>query len=465
MSRSTRWVFTINNYDVAEQWKAPLDQGVRLLVWQAERGAQGVPHLQGYIAFHNARSLAGAKRFLGPRAHVEPARGTEDQCVAYCTKAETREDGPWTLGRRAEQGARTELREAAATVVERGDLSGVAPELLVKYPSGFAKLAARQRPKGIRQVSVAVVWGLTGVGKTFSVFARWPSTYRPVYGNSGIWWDGYTDEKTILFDEFEGQAPLTKLLQYLDPYPLQVENKGATVWAKWERIIFTANREPRDWYSAKALIAPTQVNALLRRVGEGTPRCFEVNSREDVQSGWDTLERTMPGVWEGEAPQEDEVPPDGGAPQGDEPAQQGPGLGDDEQEEANARGGGGEQQWRGDRGGQGSGDLGGRGDRVGDMGGEGGQRGQGKGPAPQPVDAGTSSSSGPRRTRSPDTQDEEEPVNKKPVQVIDLVDDEPAPFIRDEYHKIVMIDGRRYREWPGYYECLDGDSQLDLYKP
>lgn len=45
----------------------------------------GTPHLQGFLYFDNARSHRSVCRAL-PGVHVEIARGTAEQAIAYCQK-------------------------------------------------------------------------------------------------------------------------------------------------------------------------------------------------------------------------------------------------------------------------------------------------------------------------------------------------------------------------------------------
>ena len=95
MAFSKNWVFTLNN---------PLQNGDTLLdllspltgfvVFQKEQGAQGTIHFQGYVQWTIRKRLVAVKKIL-PTAHWEVARGTPDQCQAYCTKEETRIEGPW----------------------------------------------------------------------------------------------------------------------------------------------------------------------------------------------------------------------------------------------------------------------------------------------------------------------------------------------------------------------------------
>lgn len=104
-SRTTRafyWIFTINKphkhkagHQKPTSWLAK--RGIRYMVWQAEIGACGTEHLQGYVAFTQQLRFAEVKK-LCKRAHWESRKGSHSQAKEYCTKDDTREAGPWTYG-------------------------------------------------------------------------------------------------------------------------------------------------------------------------------------------------------------------------------------------------------------------------------------------------------------------------------------------------------------------------------
>lgn len=108
---SRRWIFTLNNYLglITEEDRLKLD--ARYIVFQEEVGASGTPHLQGYIEFNTPRRMAYIKNALEEEAiHLEPARGTANECKAYCTKEDTRVGGPYELGiMGGSQGKRNDL--------------------------------------------------------------------------------------------------------------------------------------------------------------------------------------------------------------------------------------------------------------------------------------------------------------------------------------------------------------------
>ena len=114
---NNRWCFTINNPGEYRPVFRP--EHMAYLVYQIERGSEaGTQHLQGYVRFHNRKRLSTVKNVLENQgAHLEQARGSEEQNKAYCTKEDTRESGPFEFGvydkDAGKQGNRSDLAEIA----------------------------------------------------------------------------------------------------------------------------------------------------------------------------------------------------------------------------------------------------------------------------------------------------------------------------------------------------------------
>ncbi len=88
--RARRWCFTLNNYTPQElellQALEPSDD-LRYMIFGIEEGEEGTPHLQGYAEFYSAKRLRSVKQVNGlTRAHLEPAKGNQEQNIAYCSK-------------------------------------------------------------------------------------------------------------------------------------------------------------------------------------------------------------------------------------------------------------------------------------------------------------------------------------------------------------------------------------------
>lgn len=82
--RTRRWCFTLNNYDNCDITAVKTKQCSYIIVG-FEVGANGTPHMQGYVEFLNPTTLSAMKKWL-PRAHFESAKGTAEENEKYCLK-------------------------------------------------------------------------------------------------------------------------------------------------------------------------------------------------------------------------------------------------------------------------------------------------------------------------------------------------------------------------------------------
>lgn len=257
------WVFTLNNpTSHAIAWP---DDKVRYAVWQREVGAEGTPHLQGYMEFHRNQAFSACKKIL-PTAHWEPRQGTRDQARAYAMKEETREEGPWELGTwETEQGKRSDLEAVAERLKQGATLREIAeehPAQFIQFHKGFAALKSAIAQPRQWKTNVIVRWGEPGSGKTKWVYDNFD--IDQIYVKPpGDWYDGYDGQPVVLIDDFYGDLKYTELLRLLDRYPMTVPVKGGFVnWAP-RTIVITSNAPPEEWYKKI-----NDKRALLRRIEE-----------------------------------------------------------------------------------------------------------------------------------------------------------------------------------------------------
>lgn len=282
---SRGWCFTENNPARLILFPDGLPEGVKYIIYQLERGEQGTPHLQGYMNLSRSRAMAWIKKLKAKtaegveytvfeRAHLMQAKGNAEQNKKYCTKAEGRLDGPWEIGTLPKQGERTDLAEAAASLMKDGDIRAIDPAVFLKYASGCLKLAALAPPPRRDGLRIITIVGPTGIGKSYSVHDMFPDIYVVNMGNSGLWWDGYTGQNAVMFEEFKGQVQLQKMLQILDPYPLRLEIKGGLVPARFTVVFITSNYTPDRWYRNEDGSRDEEIAALRRRLDVGNPVCI-----------------------------------------------------------------------------------------------------------------------------------------------------------------------------------------------
>lgn len=275
-----RWCFTWNNPPTLEAWTL-LPQGVTLLVWQAERGEQGTLHLQGYVKTRASVSMGAVKRLLDANEiHLEQARGQEKQCIDYCTKEDTRVEGPWRLGEEVSQGARTDIANMAKLAMDGAtdrQLAEADPVCFLRNNRGFAALRSTRPPPHRPNMHTIVLWGPPGTGKSHWWHERFPDAYSVPLSMKGHvqWFTGYNGEKVIVFDDFRGEVhrEISEVLHWLDVYPLLVRTNTGMVPAQWELVIFTSNVDPKDWYSAYS----PQTDALMRRLTPPMGKIFNID--------------------------------------------------------------------------------------------------------------------------------------------------------------------------------------------
>lgn len=100
--RARNWCVTINS---THELPSKLNESkIKFYVFGKERGGKtGRAHLQGYVEFKNAVSMAQAKTIIGDeRAHLEPRQGSQQQAIEYCYKEDA---NPYTYGERKKGGA------------------------------------------------------------------------------------------------------------------------------------------------------------------------------------------------------------------------------------------------------------------------------------------------------------------------------------------------------------------------
>lgn len=260
MSRIRNWMFTC--FDVTYDPKT-FDPTPTFVVWQLEEAPTTKRlHLQGYVELGTSVRLATLAK-KNPGLHLEPRRGTPDQAYAYCTKTESRKDGPWEHGTMKAQGARTDLHTFAERVRDEKmtmrDIAEEFPQMVVKYSHGCQRLVDLTQEQYVPG-HLRGIWihGPPGAGKTRLVFETFPDAYRKAQNK---WFDGYSGQRVIVLDDLDTTLLGHHLKIWADRYPCTGEVKGGTVQLQHDWFIITSNYDIR--YIADG--QPSLKEALSRR--------------------------------------------------------------------------------------------------------------------------------------------------------------------------------------------------------
>ena len=239
-------MFTINNPTVEEK---PLEwPKVKYIIYQKEKGEEGTEHYQGYVIFDGAMRLSALKK-INARAHWEKRKGTHVQAKAYCSKEETRVEGPWERGEEPQQGKRSDILDVKAKIDKGVKYTQLVDEhfkTCAKYGKFFREVIRIKTPPRNFKTQVGVIWGPTGVGK--SKFVDDAAKGDIYWKSDEKWWDGYEGQTHVCLDDFYGWIKYHDMLRLLDRYPYQVEIKGAHMQFNSKFIWITSNKHPRDWY-------------------------------------------------------------------------------------------------------------------------------------------------------------------------------------------------------------------------
>lgn len=309
MSRTPYWFFTLNNPQInLDTHPANPFPDTKYLVYQLEQGTNGTFHFQGYVVFNQQKRFNWVKKAL-PNAHWQPRKGSHQQAKTYCTKEDTRIDGPWEFGDDSDipngQGGRTDLltyKKAIEDGLSDKQLMDDYTIQSARFPKFANQVRLADKPPIKENMEVFLLWGPPGSGKSHWCYKQHPDLYAlPVQQKGTLWFDTYAGQETLLIDEFEGEMALTTLLRILDVYPIMVPVKTGFVWLRATRIYITSNRLWNEWYDfTNREVKKKALERRFTQIIEVKPRQAPVRMPKYMTLENDTLEECAApaaGLW------------------------------------------------------------------------------------------------------------------------------------------------------------------------
>lgn len=266
-----QWVFTLNNYSDPEfrSIKAQLEASASYAIVGQEVAPSGTSHLQGYVSFKRKLRFAQVKDYIGDRAYVDVARGSPKKNREYCSK----DNRFWEHGVlpgpcRSSAEVSKPLHDLAEKFIQCLKEGHGLQELMIEQPYYMLQYSATWM-KSFNNINafevkhrgqVICFWlhGPTGTGKSTFAHDLWPNAY--IKDPSSVWWDGYCQEKEVIFEDFgHTYPPITNLLHWLSPFKCRVQTKGGHTGLSATKFIITSNFQPEE-------VIQVQVDAFKRRV-------------------------------------------------------------------------------------------------------------------------------------------------------------------------------------------------------
>jgi len=266
---SRKWCFTKHGKTVDELilWGNIFLTEIKFTycIWQIELApTTGAPHIQGYAITPTPIRMSGVKKLLSDDVHIEIARGTNEQNITYCSKAESRAPNTltYTIGTPpVGAGARTDLTEIRQIIKDTGSMRKV-----VEVASGYQAMKAAEMilkySEPVRNWKPEVTWiyGKTGSGKTKLALETLINPW--ISGRDLKWWEGYDAHEDVLIDDFRADfCTFHELLRILDRTPYRLEVKGSSRQLLAKRIWITSCYPPDKVYQTRE-----DIGQLLRRI-------------------------------------------------------------------------------------------------------------------------------------------------------------------------------------------------------
>lgn len=240
---------------------------MRYLVYGTEECPEtGKIHYQTYVYFHNAKTFSSVlKYFKSGENRIEQSKGNAIENIAYCTKDNKFKE----FGERPKQGKRTDLEDIAKDISNGTKVDEIAlnkPTLYHQYGRTLNKLEDLAMRNKYRTQMTKGIWihGGTGTGKSHIAFQNYnPLTHYNLINDNG-WWDGYTQQKIVIINDFRGWIPYDTLLQLTDKWPMSVKRRNREpIPFTSEKIIITSSLKPQEVYNKRE--ENDHIEQLLRR--------------------------------------------------------------------------------------------------------------------------------------------------------------------------------------------------------
>jgi hypothetical protein len=325
------YVFVINNYtdDCWELICNKMEAGKAKFIYSIiakEVGANGTPHIQGYIAFVNSTRYSTMQNFIGYKQHgcyadleVAHKKACDMHQQKYCKKGSQSKveynrhgiEGPdygknaifkeWGTPRGTDemgQGCRTDIHEAVKDIVENAftdDEITVAlknPRMYMQCNSAVLRLRGlvqmRDNPAGEERANghyIEWIIGVTGAGK--SHYVREQTKGKNVYmKGKGKWYDYYSSvrDSILWLDDYrKNWMEYGELLKVLDIHNLPVQFKGGMTRLRVSKTYITCPVHPAVLYGK----SQDNCDQLIRRIYQHGGKIIEMK-RETNNSGHGT---------------------------------------------------------------------------------------------------------------------------------------------------------------------------------
>lgn len=240
---------TVNNWTQQDLEKIKL-LGNWGCVSQEIAPTTGTPHLQWCAYFANKTSKDRIIKKFGNKISVrystQSAYVNKNYVLGNCEKKNFQLNPTFEeWGQMPKQGKRTDLEQIKTKIIEGkrvDDLVIEQPVLYHQYGRTLEKIEDIAMRKKFRTEMTKGIWywGKTGCGKSHQAYEGFnPETHYDLNIQDNGWWEGYSQQPTVIINEFRGEIKFNELLSLVD---------------KWPKTVKRRNRQPMPFISKTVII-------------------------------------------------------------------------------------------------------------------------------------------------------------------------------------------------------------------
>lgn len=263
--KGRKFFLTVNNYSPQEWWDAcDIVHKCKYGICCKEVGELGTPHIHIWVHFENARTFNSIQKKF-KRANIQQGMGRDSDQV-YLKKG-----GDFVeFGEPEKQGQRNDIHKVKEVISAGGGMKEIIEEVnsYQAIRGGELLLKYLETPREIKPIEVIWFYGKAGTGKTKTVFDTEVNPFTPT---TFKWWEGYDGHKVVLVDDWRPTwCSFVDLLRLTDIYPFRIQNKGGSRQVKYNKIYFTSDGSPLDYFSN---LPEDELEQLNRRIT--LLKCFD----------------------------------------------------------------------------------------------------------------------------------------------------------------------------------------------
>ena len=248
--------------------------------FQYEQGASGNKHLQGFMHFERPMDFSIVKDIF-PTIHLNKCNGKNYDNRAYCMKPDTQISGFgfFEHGVLIEERQRTDMQAFQERVSEGAAITELFeefPHLTTTRLNSIVVIQQEYKKKEFanktRNLHITYIYGEPDSGKTTflnRVLGIMPIDYGKITDYASGKFDEYRNQDIIVFDEFNGQYPLTMFNDILDGQPRELPARYANRIACYTRVFIISNYSLDQLYRKERATGKAQsYKGFVRRISE-----------------------------------------------------------------------------------------------------------------------------------------------------------------------------------------------------